>query len=123
MRAFLRSRRVQAFAAIAVALVCWNVYVELNDDGILEGRVVFPDGAPARGASVIASSPKMVGLDEIAIVTADHAGWFRFTKHNEHRPVLQARLSSFGRSERVMVRLYFRNQNRVLAEPLVLRPD
>ncbi len=123
MRAFLRSPRVRVLAAVVLAIALWNIYVELNDDGILEGRVVYPDGAPARGASVTASSPKMVGLDDIATVTSDDAGRFRFTNHNEHRPVLQARLGGFGRSERFMVRLYFRNQNRVLADPLVLRPE
>jgi hypothetical protein len=52
----------------------------------------------------------------------DDQGHFRFTRHDRHRVVLTASKPGVGASGRLEVRLYFRNQNRELDEPLQLAP-
>jgi hypothetical protein len=54
------------------------------------------------------------------LISAD--GSFRFVKHDRHRVVLTASKDGVGASGRLEVRLYFRNQNRHLDEPLRLVP-
>lgn len=64
----------------------------------------------------------MVSLTPIAATTTDALGSFRFVRHDRHALVLTAAEDGVGRSPRTEVRLWFRNQNRVLREPLRLEP-
>ena len=119
---WLVNRVTITFAAIALVVLLWNLYVSAHDDGILAGRVVGPDGQPVPGAEVVLSERTIVSLDPIAATITDDAGHFRFTRHDRHRVVLTASKAGLGESGRLEVRLYFRNQNRELAEPLQLAP-
>jgi hypothetical protein len=119
---WLVNRVTITFAAIAVVIVLWNLYVVQHDDGILAGTVVGPDGRPVPGAEVVLSERTIVSLEPIAQTVTDDQGHFRFTGHDRHRVVLTARKPEVGASDRLEVRLYFRNQNRELEEPLQLAP-
>ncbi len=123
LRALLLNRVTVTFGAIAAVVLGWNLYVAANDDGILGGRVVTPDGRPARGAEVVLAERTLVSLTPIAIVRADPDGAFEFGKHDRHHVVLTASLDGVGKTKRREVRLYFRNQNRRLARPLRLEPE
>ncbi|MCP5371264.1 MAG: carboxypeptidase regulatory-like domain-containing protein [Hyphomicrobiales bacterium] len=120
LRALLFNRATLSLAALAVAVGLWNVYVAAHDDGLLAGRVVGPDGRPVAGAKVTLLQQILVGYERIESTTTDGRGAFRFTRHNQHKPVLLAEKDGVGASARTPVRLYFRNQNRVLAQPLRL---
>ena len=122
MRPWLVNRVTITFAAIALVVLLWNLYVMRHDDGILGGTVVGPDGRPVPGAEVVLSERTIVSLDPIAETVTDAEGHFRFTGHDRHRVVLTASKPGIGQSGRLEVRLYFRNQNRELAEPLQLAP-
>lgn len=117
---WLVNRVTITFGAIALVVVLWNLYVAAHDDGILAGTVVGPDGQPVAGAEVVLSERTIVSLDPIAETTTDGDGHFRFNRHDQHRVVLTASKPGVGASGRLEVRLYFRNQNRELAEPLQL---
>jgi Carboxypeptidase regulatory-like domain len=119
---WLVNRVTITFAAIAVVVLLWNLYVGAHDDGILAGRVVGPDGQPVPDAEVVLSERTIVSLDPIAETVTDDEGHFQFTDHDRHRVVLTASKPGIGASGRLEVRLYFRNQNRQLAEPLQLTP-
>lgn len=123
MRALLLNRVTLTLALIAAAALALDVYVAFHDDGILAGTVVGPDGAPVAGATVTLFAPGVVGFDVVARQVTGPDGRFRFTGHGQHHPALEAEAPGVGASGTVRVRLYFRNQNRVLAEPLRLAPD
>jgi hypothetical protein len=119
---WLVNRVTITFSAIAIVVIAWNLYVVAHDDGILAGTVVGPDGQSVPGAEVVLSERTIVSLEPIAGTVTDDQGHFAFTGHDRHRVVLTASKSGVGASDRLEVRLYFRNQNRELAEPLQLAP-
>lgn len=119
---WLVNRVTITFAAIAVVILLWNLYVAQHDDGILAGTVIGPDARPVPGAEVVLSERTIVSLDPIAETLTDDDGRFQFTRHDRHRVVLTASKPGVGASGRLEVRLYFRNQNRELDEPLQLAP-
>ena len=117
---WLVNRVTVTFSAIAIVVIAWNVYVVAHDDGILAGTVVGPDGQPVPGAEVVLSERTLVSLEPIAETVTDAEGDFRFEGHDRHHVILTAQKDGLGESGRVEVRLYFRNQNRRLGEPLRL---
>jgi hypothetical protein len=114
----LRNRWVAVPLAIAAVLLAWNGYVALNDGGVVEGRVVDVAGRPVPGATVILLDRHFVMHNERQRTTADAGGRFRFTGNDNHSLQLEAETAALGRSERRVVRLWFRAQNTTLAEPL-----
>ena len=119
-RGWLANRVTLTFGAIALVVLGWNLYVAAHDDGILEGRVVDPAGRPVADAAVVLNERTIVSLAPIGETRTDQSGRFRFERHDRHALVLTARKDGIGASPRVEVRLYFRNQNRTLADPLTL---
>lgn len=121
-RTLLLNRYTLAFGSIALVALAWNLYVAQHDDGVLEGAVVGPDGAPVAGAEVVLAERTVITLTPIAKAATDGQGGFRFERHDRHALVLTAAKEGVGRSGRVEVRLWFKNQNRTLEEPLRLAP-
>ena len=113
-----KSRWVIAPLAIAVIVAVWNGYVVLHDGGVVEGRVVDGAGRPVPGATVILLERNFVMHNERQRTRADADGRFRFTGNDNHSLQLEAENALLGRSERHVVRLWFRAQNVTLAEPL-----
>ena len=122
-RSLLLNRVTITFGTIGAAIVLWNLYVLANDDGVLAGHVVGPDGRPVEGAEVVLSRQTIVSLHPLATASTDAAGAFEFGRHDEHRVVLTAAKPGVGAAPRREVRLYFRNQNYELETPLVLEPQ
>ena len=119
-RSWLINRVTLTFGTIALIALGWNLYVAAHDDGILQGRVVDSAGQPVADAAVVLNERTIVSLAPIAETRTDASGRFRFERHDRHALVLTARKEGVGASPRVEVRLYFRNQNRTLADPLTL---
>jgi hypothetical protein len=119
-RGWLVNRVTITFGAIALIVLGWNLYVAAHDDGILEGQVVDAAGEPVAGAAVVLNERTIVSLAPIAETRTDAQGQFRFEGHDRHALVLTARKAGVGASPRVEVKLYFRNQNRRLADPVML---
>ena len=122
-RYWLINRVTITFATILVVVVAWNLHVRAHDDGILEGHVVDRGGQPVTGAKVVLNERTIVSLAPIAETTTDEAGRFRFERHDRHALVLTAEKDGIGASARIEIKLYFRNQNRVLEGPIVLDGD
>jgi hypothetical protein len=119
-RPWLLNRVTITFGLIALATVLWNLYVFANDDGVLSGVVVGPDDQPVQGAKVVLFERTIVSLEPIAEAVTGADGGFRFESHDRHHVILTAQADGVGESGRIEVRLYFRNQNRHLAEPVRL---
>jgi len=107
---------------IVLVILGWNVYVAANDDGVLSGRVVGPDGAPVEGAKVTLLERSVTTLVVQDETRTDAEGRFRFDGHGQYAAVLTAEKPGLGSTPRRQVRLYFRNQNRELKEPLRIAP-
>ena len=120
LRTVLLHRVTLFLAAVLLVVAALNIYVSLENDGILAGRIVGPEGAPLEGAEVTLYRPGIVGIDKVATTATDAAGGFRFEGHGHHHPALIARAPGYAESGLRRVRLYFRNQNRTLAEPIRL---
>ena len=112
------SRWVIAPLVIAALVLAWNGYVALNDGGLVEGQVVDASGRPVPDATIILLERHFVMHNERQRTRTDREGRFRFAGNDNHSLQLEAETASLGRSERRVVRLWFRAQNVTLAEPL-----
>jgi len=119
-RRLLVNRFVLVPAAIAVAIVLWNVYVSMHDHGVVAGRVVDAEGRPVAGATVVLWVLNFTTYVEKTRATTDATGRFVITDNDSHNLRLAAEKPGVGRSTRVPVRLYFRAQDVELREPLTL---
>jgi 5-hydroxyisourate hydrolase-like protein (transthyretin family) len=119
-KGWLLNRVTITFGLIAVVVIAWNLYVQAHDDGILEGQVVNEAGEPVAGAKVVLSERTIVSMTSIAETVTDADGRFHFEGHDRHALVLTAEMPDLARSARMEVQLYFKNQNRRLASPIVL---
>jgi hypothetical protein len=107
---------------VALGTAGWNAYVALHDDGLVEGRVVGPDGRAVSGARVTLSERTLTTLEPRATVDTDAEGVFRFMGQPAHHFALEARKAGGGAAPRTLHRRWFRGQNLRLAEPLRLGP-
>jgi hypothetical protein len=114
------NRFVLVPAAIAVAVVLWNVYVSTHNHGIVTGQVIDPAGRPVPGATVVLWVLNFTTYVGKTRATTDSAGRFVITDNDSHNIRLAAEKPDVGRSPRIPVRLYFRAQDIELREPLVL---
>jgi len=120
-RRILLSRFVVVPVAIVASIVSWNIYVLEHAHGLLEGRVVDRAGHPLAGATVILFAHDFVTQVEKRRTETDANGAFRFTDNDSHLVQLQA-VAGMASSPRVTIRLWFRAQDRVFGEPLVVAP-
>jgi hypothetical protein len=120
-RRILLSRFVVVPTLIVVVVVVWNVYVALHAHGVLQGRVVDAAGHPVADATVVLFAHDFVTQVEKARTHTDAAGDFRFDNNDSHLIQLQA-LDGTATSPRVTIRLWFRAQDRIVAQPLRLAP-
>jgi len=114
------SRWVIAPLLITSLVLAWNGYVAIYDGGLVEGQVVDADGRPAPDATVVLLERHFVMHNERQRTRTDSAGRFRFVGNDNHSLQLEAETAGLGRSDRRVVRLWFRAQNVTLAEPLRL---
>jgi hypothetical protein len=115
---WLNNRWVIVPLMLAALTLCWNGYVALNDGGRVEGQVVDASGLPVANATVIMLDRHFVMHNERQRALTDSAGRFRFIGNDNHSLQLEAEAAGLGRTERRVVRLWFRAQNVSLAEPL-----
>lgn len=106
------------FLALGVAF--WNLYVAVHNNGFVEGAVVDVRGQAVAGATVLLFERGFVTHQERNRVVTDASGAFRFTDNRSHSIQLEAEAPGLGRSERRVVRLWFRSQDARLTEPLRL---
>jgi hypothetical protein len=118
MRHRLASRWVIAPLTITALVLAWNGYVALNNGGAVAGRVVDGGGRPVADATVILLDRHFVMHNERQRTRTDAEGRFQFSGNDNHSLQLEAETAALGRSERRVVRLWFRAQNVHLAEPL-----
>ncbi len=115
---WLLSRWTVVPAMIAVLVVAWTLYAESHNDGIITGAVVDGKGRPVPGATVLLLERGFVTHEERGRTRTDARGRFRFSHNTSHSVQLEAEAEGLGRSDRRIVRLWFRAQNTDLTEPL-----
>ena len=112
--------RIIFLAAIVLAILIWNIYASMNDDGIVTGRVVTPDGQPAANATVNLRESTINLLKEPIKTQTDSEGRFRYEDIDMIEFVLTAQKEGYKNSKRYRYHLYFMGQNFSLPEPIVL---
>jgi hypothetical protein len=117
---WVRSRWVVVPLLLAGLVLAWNGYVAANAGGEIEGLVVDAGGRPVPDAIVILFDRHFILHNERQRTRTDSAGRFRFTGNANHSLQLEAEAPGLGRSERRVVRLWFRAQNVRLSEALRL---
>jgi hypothetical protein len=122
-RAILLNRYTVTFGTVAVIALVWNVYIAMNDDGIIRGRVIGPEGQPVAGAAVILSERTLLVTRPRGRTTTDADGRFTFTGHTFHRIWLEAAKSEIGAYPQTEYRMYFKGQNMIIDNPLQLEPS
>lgn len=121
-RAFLLNRYIVTFGSIAAVTLAWNLYIAMNDDGIIRGRVVDAEGGPVAGATVVLSERTLLVTAPRDRVTTDADGRFTFTGHRFHRIWLEAAKPGVGSHPQTEYRMYFKGQNLILDDPIRLEP-
>lgn len=121
-RALLFNRYTVTLGTIAVVTLVWNLYIAMNDDGIITGRVIGPDGGPVAGATVVLSERTLLVTVARGRTTTDAEGRFTFTGHTFHRIWLEAEKAGVGAYPQTEYRMYFKGQNMNLGMPLQLDP-
>ncbi len=121
-RSWLTNRFVITFGGAALLALAWNLYVSANNDGVIEGVIVAPDGNPVPGATVTLIERTLLVSQPRGSTTTDAEGRFAFRDHNLHRLYLEAAKEGVGRLPQREYRLYFKGQNLSLQEPLQLAP-
>ena len=119
-KTLLLNRYIITFGAIAIIAAVWNLYVALNNDGIIVGRVVGPDNLPVEGATVTLFQKTLYVAEPRDKTTTDEDGAFTFAGHASYKLWLEAIKEGIGKSPKEEYRLYFRNQNLNLRTPLHL---
>ena len=115
---WLLSRWTVVPGLIAVLVVAWTLYAESHNDGIITGAVVDGKGRSVSGATVLLLERGFVTHEERDRTRTDAQGRFRFSHNTSHSVQLEAEAEGLGRSDRRIVRLWFRAQNTSLTEPL-----
>ena len=118
--AWLRNRYTLTLGSIAALVVSWNIYVALNNNGIIAGREVRADQQPVGGATVVLSERSLLVAVPKGRATTDERGEFRFTGHTLHHLYHEAHKEGVGRMPPREFRLYFKGQNLFIEKPLVL---
>ncbi len=116
--AWLLSRWTIVPGTTLLLVAGWALYAETHNDGIIAGIVVDGRGRAVPGATVLLLERGFVTHEERGRTRTDAEGRFRFASNNSHSVQLEAEAEGLGRSERRIVRLWFRAQNTELAEPL-----
>ena len=116
-------RRLVFLALLLVGLLAWRIFVVRNDDGIIAGQVLGPDGAPAAGAQVELQEETINLLKPPVVETTDAEGRFRYENVQMIEFVIRARKDGVGVSGQRRYHLYFKGQNFRVDEPLILSPD
>jgi len=117
---WVKNRFVYTFGGIALAVLVWNIWVALNDDGIIRGEVVSAAGAPVEGARVTLTERTLLVARPRGETVTDAEGKFTFTGHELHHLFLEAEKDGAGHAGPVEVRLYFKGENVKLRKPLTL---
>jgi len=119
----VRHRFVAVPLAIGIAVLGWNAYVATHNGGTVRGVVLGPDGRPLAGATVTMMEQNFTTNSDRGKTTTREDGEFEFTDNRSHNIQLRAEKPGVGRSDVVVVRLYFRAQDVMLREPLrITRP-
>jgi hypothetical protein len=116
--AWLLSRWTIVPAAIALVVGVWALYAGTHNDGIIAGSVVDGRGRPVANATVLLFERGFVTHEERGRTRTGPDGHFRFDGNKSHSVQLEAEADGLGRSDRRILRLWFRAQNTELGEPL-----
>ena len=117
-----RNKGIVLFFLIAgLSIVVWSIYVQANDDGIIEGRVVDQNGDGIADAEVLLQKKGYDILHEPIVTTTDNNGYFEYQDIEMLEFVISAEKQGYrSEGERVSYHRYFLKHNFELPVPIQL---
>ena len=116
----LTNRYVITVLIIAAAIFAWKLYVQANDDGYITGTVADENGDPVDGATVFLQERDLVIVETPITAQTDENGRFTCEGVTMVSFFLWAESDGSLRAEKKAHHLYFKEQNYILPEPIVL---
>jgi hypothetical protein len=108
---------------IVAALVGWLVFVNLNNDGVITGRVVDSTGSPVADARVLVREKTLQLIKPPVGTDTDANGVFRFKDMKIIEFLISARKDGYTSPEPVHYHLYFKGEHFKVPKPLVLTKE
>lgn len=120
IKSLLFNRYGITLGSTLILVLLLNLYIIFNDDGIISGHVVRPDGTPAQGVKVTLFEKTLIIADPQMETTTDEKGEFKFSGHTYYRIWIEAKKEGVGVFPITEYRLYFRSQNKNFDKPFQL---
>jgi hypothetical protein len=117
---FTTNRYVVTVLLIVLAIFVWKLYVRANDDGYIRGTVVDENGDGVAGAEVMLQERDLVIVEAPMSVRTDRDGHFIFEDMSLISFFIWAEKEDSISPEKRPYHLYFKQQNFILPEPLVI---
>jgi hypothetical protein len=109
------------FLILGLAIGIWSIYVQANDDGIIEGYVVDQSGRGLAQAKVLLQKKGYDILDEPIVTITDNSGYFLYDDTAMLEFVISAEKEGYAsEGDRVSYHRYFMRHNFELPAPLQL---
>jgi hypothetical protein len=105
---------------IAVAIFVWKLHVMANDDGYIRGTVVDQNGDGVAQATVLLQERDLVIVESPMATQTDENGHFVYEDMSLISFFIWAQKNGYGKTEKSAYHLYFKEQNFMLPEPIVL---
>jgi len=106
---------------LITTLFGWLLYVELNTDGIITGRVVDEKGAPVPEARVLIREKTLNLIKPPMVTETNQEGIFVFKDMKIIEFLINAQKEGYDAGEDVRYHLYFKGQHFTLPKPLILK--
>jgi len=106
---------------ILTTLIGWLLFVELNTDGIITGKVVDETGRPVPQARVLIREKTLNLIKPPLITETNEKGVFVYKDMRIIEFLINAQKDGYEAGEDIRYHLYFKGQHFALPKPLVLK--
>ena len=121
IKSIIQSRFFITFAIIFLVIAIWNIYISRNNDGLIIGYVVDENGVEVSQATVLLNSVGGLGMYTDSITSkTDDDGKFIYTEQKLIEFDMYVVKEGYIKTEKKRFHMYFKSQNYILPEPIVI---
>lgn len=120
----IKNRFFITIAVIFLIGTMWNIYISGNNDGFITGYVVDENGTEVSQATVYLNRVGGLGLFTDSIISkTDKKGKFIFIDQELLEFDMHVEKEGYVKTEKKRFHLYFKSQNFLLPEPIVIQKE